>query len=103
MDKHVLMLSDPEPIQLLKTRAKIVRTIRDFFNNRSFTEVQTPILDAAAGGAIARPFETVATEFSNRKLNLRIAPELWLKRLIVGGMSKVFEIGPSFRNEGRSQ
>jgi lysyl-tRNA synthetase class 2 len=63
-------------------------------------EVTTPIVGAVAGGAIARPFYTVATEFSDRQLSLRIAPELWLKRLVVGGFDKVFEIGPSFRNEG---
>lgn len=63
-------------------------------------EVSTPIIGAVAGGAIARPFKTSATEFPDRQLSLRIAPELWLKRLVVGGFDKVFEIGPSFRNEG---
>jgi lysyl-tRNA synthetase class 2 len=63
-------------------------------------EVSTPIIGSVAGGAIARPFHTTATEFSDRQLSLRIAPELWLKRLVVGGFDKVFEIGPSFRNEG---
>lgn len=55
---------------------------------------------AGAGGAVARPFETVATEMQDTTLNLRIAPELWLKRLVVGGLGKVYEIGPAFRNEG---
>lgn len=64
-------------------------------------EVNTPIIDGQAGGAIARPFSTSATEFPDRELSLRIAPELWLKRLVVGGFDKVFEIGPSFRNEGK--
>jgi hypothetical protein len=63
-------------------------------------EVSTPIIGSVAGGAIARPFNTSATEFPDRQLSLRIAPELWLKRLVVGGFDKVFEIGPSFRNEG---
>lgn len=63
-------------------------------------EVNTPILASAAGGAVARPFKTHATEFPEETLSLRIAPELWLKRLIVSGFDKVFEIGPSFRNEG---
>lgn len=63
-------------------------------------EVNTPIVGSVAGGAIARPFYTNATEFPERELSLRIAPELWLKRLVVGGFDKVFEIGPSFRNEG---
>lgn len=65
-------------------------------------EVETPILASVAGGAVARPFQTSATEFPDRPLSLRIAPELWLKRLVVGGFDKVFEIGPSFRNEGES-
>lgn len=64
-------------------------------------EVSTPIIGYEAGGALARPFYTSATEFPRRQLSLRIAPELWLKRLVVGGFDKVFEIGPSFRNEGR--
>jgi len=63
-------------------------------------EVNTPILAGSAGGAIAQPFRTSAAEFPERELSLRIAPELWLKRLLVGGFDKVFEIGPSFRNEG---
>ena len=65
-------------------------------------EIDTPILNSIAGGASARPFATSATEFPDRPLSLRIAPELWLKRLIVGGFDRVFEIGPSFRNEGTS-
>lgn len=64
-------------------------------------EVSTPIIESVAGGAIARPFYTSATEFPERQLSLRIAPELWLKRLVVGGFDKIFEIGPSFRNEGK--
>lgn len=63
-------------------------------------EVNTPILASKSGGAIAQPFVTSATEFPDRPLSLRIAPELWLKRLVVGGFDRVFEIGPSFRNEG---
>lgn len=65
-------------------------------------EVQTPILAAREGGAVARPFRTSATEFPERQLVLRIAPELWLKRMVIGGYDRVFEIGPSFRNEGLS-
>ncbi|EXJ95728.1 hypothetical protein A1O1_00852 [Capronia coronata CBS 617.96] len=98
--RHVEMLTDPEVIETLKARSTLLRTMRTFFETRSFVEVSTPILTALAGGATAKPFETAATEFPNRKLSLRIAPELWLKRLIVGGMERIFEIGPSFRNEG---
>ena len=58
------------------------------------------MFDAGAGGAIARPFETVASELSNTTLRLRIAPELYLKRLVIAGNEKVFELGRAFRNEG---
>lgn len=98
--RHVEMLSFPSMADTIKLRAMLIRRMRVQFDGDGFTEVQTPILAAAAGGASARPFITTATEFSNRKLALRIAPELWLKRLMVGGMDKVYEIGPSFRNEG---
>ncbi|EXJ89826.1 lysyl-tRNA synthetase, class II [Capronia epimyces CBS 606.96] len=98
--RHVEMLTDPDIIDTLKARSALIRTLRTFFETRSFVEVNTPILTALAGGATAKPFETTATEFADRKLSLRIAPELWLKRLVVGGMDRIFEIGPSFRNEG---
>jgi lysyl-tRNA synthetase, class II len=94
------MMADPNLTDILRVRATVLRTTRHFFEDRKFVEVSTPILSAAAGGATARPFTTRATEFQDSVLSLRVAPELWLKRLIVGGMDKVFEIGPSFRNEG---
>ncbi|KAL1302647.1 hypothetical protein AAFC00_003014 [Neodothiora populina] len=97
---HVDMLVNPEVIQTLKMRSQIERRIASFFDNEGFSRVTTPLLTAGAGGAVARPFETVATELENTTLNLRIAPELWLKRLVVGGMGKVYELGPAFRNEG---
>jgi len=74
--------------------------MRDFFIKDNFLEVQTPLITDKASVAIAKSFKTVATEFSDKELALRIAPELWLKRLVIGGMDRVFEIGPSFRNEG---
>lgn len=74
--------------------------MRDFFHERDFLEVQTPILAENAGGAVARPFLTSSNEGHSKELALRIAPELWLKRLVVGGVERVFEIGPAFRNEG---
>lgn len=98
--RHVDMLVTPSSTQPLIVRHHVCQELREFFNQRDFIEVSTPILTAGAGGAVARPFETEATELEGQKLNLRIAPELWLKRLIVGGMSKVYEIGPAFRNEG---
>ncbi|SLM36854.1 lysyl-trna synthetase [Lasallia pustulata] len=85
---------------LIRLRSEIVCYVRRYFLDDCQTEVQTPILAARAGGAIARPFATSATEFPERQLVLRIAPELWLKRMIIGGHDRVFEIGPSFRNEG---
>jgi lysyl-tRNA synthetase, class II len=74
--------------------------MRDFLLKDNFLEVQTPLIADKAGGAIAKPFTTVATEFSEKTLALRIAPEIWLKRLVIGGIDRVFEIGPAFRNEG---
>ncbi len=100
LDRHVEMLTYPHVINTLKLRSHLIQRMRTWLTDRNFTEVQTPILGGIAGGATARPFDTTATEFADRKISLRIAPELWLKRLIIGGMPRVFEIGPSFRNEG---
>lgn len=99
-NRPVDMLVNAEAVQTLRVRHLVERHLNDFFGQRGFTKVSTPILSAGAGGAIARPFETEATELERQTLNLRIAPELWLKRLVVGGMEKVYEIGPAFRNEG---
>ncbi|KAJ5157075.1 Lysine--tRNA ligase [Penicillium canariense] len=98
--RHVQFLADPATAEIIRARASLIQYLRQFFVDRSFMEVTTPIIGSVAGGAIARPFSTAATEFPERQLSLRIAPELWLKRLVVGGFDKVFEIGPSFRNEG---
>jgi lysyl-tRNA synthetase class 2 len=87
-------------VNTLILRDQLIDQVRQFLRSQQFVEVQTPILAGMAGGAVARPFLTSATEFAKRKISLRIAPELWLKRLIVGGMSRIYEIGPSFRNEG---
>lgn len=97
---HVDMLVHRQVVQTLKIRSAVERNISAFFDDRGFSKVSTPLLTAGAGGAVARPFETVATEMQDTTLNLRIAPELWLKRLVVGGLGKVYEIGPAFRNEG---
>lgn len=99
--RHVQFLADKTAADTIKARSAIIQYLRRFFLDRSFMEVDTPIIGAVAGGAIARPFYTAATEFPDRELSLRIAPELWLKRLVVGGFDRVFEIGPSFRNEGK--
>lgn len=94
------MLVNKEVVDVLRLRAEITKHMRDHFHSKRFLEFQTPILAENAGGAVARPFVTRATEFKDKDLALRIAPELWLKRLVVGGVDKVFEIGPAFRNEG---
>ena len=101
--RHVDMLVNPTTINRLLLRSHLIRYIRDFFHAKDFVEFQTPILAEAAGGAVATPFTTSASESSDKELALRIAPELWLKRLVVGGVDKVFELGPSFRNEGIDQ
>ena len=100
--RHVDLLLDPYLPDVFRLRAEIIKFLRQYLADEGHVEVQTPILADSAGGAVARPFTTSATEFSDRQIALRIAPELWLKRLILGGFDKVFEIGPSFRNEGRS-
>lgn len=98
--RHVQFLANPAAADIIRARSALTQYLRQYFVDREFMEVNTPIVGSVAGGAIARPFYTTATEFSDRQLSLRIAPELWLKRLVVGGFDKVFEIGPSFRNEG---
>jgi lysyl-tRNA synthetase class 2 len=97
---HIHQLTNEEPGDILRLRALIYDYIRSSFMQSGFLEVETPMFDVEAGGAIARPFETVANEMSNMPVRLRIAPELNLKRLIVGGQDKIFEIGRVFRNEG---
>ncbi|TVY49833.1 Lysine--tRNA ligase, partial [Lachnellula occidentalis] len=99
-NRHVDMLVNPRTSDTIRIRSHIIQYIRNFLLEDQFLEVQTPIVADSAGGAIARPFTTVATEFSDKQLALRVAPEIWLKRLIIGGMDRVFEIGPAFRNEG---
>ncbi len=99
-ERHIDMLTSPDIIRMIGFRHKLVRALRHYLSFHGFIEVQTPILSAQSGGATARPFETTATEFLDRRLALRVAPELWLKRLIIGGLTRVYEIGPCFRNEG---
>jgi lysyl-tRNA synthetase class 2 len=100
--RHVQYLADKRTWDVLRLRSAIIQHVRQFFIDRAFMEVNTPIIAGEAGGATARPFVTTANEFPDKQLSLRIAPELWLKRLVVGGFDKVFEIGSSFRNEGTS-
>lgn len=99
-NRHLDMLIHDRMADTIRIRSHIIQSIRNFLLDDQFYEVQTPILAHSAGGAAARPFTTVATEFSEKKVALRVAPEIWLKRLVIGGMDRVFEIGPAFRNEG---
>jgi lysyl-tRNA synthetase class 2 len=97
--RHLHLIANPEAMQLMLQRSTAVKAIRDAFAGRGFVEVETPMLQAVHGGANARPFTTHINAY-NTELYLRIAPELYLKRLCVGGMRKVFELNRNFRNEG---
>ncbi|KAK6496697.1 hypothetical protein TWF481_001685 [Arthrobotrys musiformis] len=98
--RHVDLIVNPLNLHVLKARSFIINWMRTFFLQREFVEVSTPILAELSGGAAAKPFETASKVFgANKKMQLRIAPELWLKRLVIGGLHRVFEIGPNFRNE----
>jgi len=85
--------------EVVKIRAEVMQSLRNTFANRAFTEVETPMLQTMHGGASARPFVTHSNAFDT-ELYLRIAPELFLKRAVVGGLERVFEINRNFRNEG---
>ncbi|GAA4977464.1 lysine--tRNA ligase [Yinghuangia aomiensis] len=97
--RYVDLIVNDESRKMLRTRSEVVRAIRDWFNNRDFLEVETPMLQPIHGGATARPFMTHINAY-DMDLFLRIAPELYLKRLVVGGAEKVYEINRNFRNEG---
>jgi len=97
--RYLDMVANPEVLEKFRKRIGIVAAMRDWLTGRGFLEVETPMLHPIPGGATARPFITHHNTF-DRDLYLRIAPELYLKRLIVGGFERVFEINRSFRNEG---
>lgn len=100
--RYLDLVSNEASRSIFLKRSLIVREIRDFLQDRGFIEVETPMLQDVPGGAAARPFETHHNAL-NMPLYMRIAPELFLKRLLVGGMTKVFELNRNFRNEGISR
>jgi lysyl-tRNA synthetase, class II len=99
--RYVDLIMNEKSREVFRIRARIVAYIRAFMESQDFLEVETPMMQTLAGGAVARPFTTHHNAL-DMQLYLRIAPELYLKRLIVGGMERVYEINRSFRNEGVS-
>ncbi len=99
--RYVDLIVNPEVKEVFVKRSRMIKEIRNYLDNREFLEVETPMMQPIAGGAAARPFITYHNAL-DMDLYLRIAPELYLKRLIVGGLEKVYEINRNFRNEGIS-
>ena len=99
--RYLDLLTNQESLEVFKTRSKLINEIRKIFIEEGYLEVETPMMHRIPGGATARPFVTHHNAL-NMDLYLRVAPELFLKRLVVGGLEKVFEINRNFRNEGLS-
>lgn len=97
--RYLDLLMNKESVERFVTRTNIIKYIRNFLDSKGFLEVETPMMNHIPGGAVARPFVTYHNELK-LDLYMRIAPELYLKKLIIGGFDKVFELGKQFRNEG---
>src|SRR3989454_895414 len=99
--RYLDLMANPETRQVFLTRSRVIGAIRRYLDARGFVEIETPVLQPIAGGGSARPFATESYAMDSR-MYLRIALELYLKRAIIGGIERVYEIGRNFRNEGVS-
>ncbi|MFV2081997.1 MAG: lysine--tRNA ligase, partial [bacterium] len=99
--RYVDLIANPEVREVFRTRSNLIASIREYLDENGFMEVETPMMQPVPGGAVARPFKTHHNTL-DMDLYLRIAPELYLKRLVIGGFERVYELNRNFRNEGIS-